>query len=278
MRLLVVNQYGLPAGRPGITRHGDLGAALVDMGHEVTVLASRLSYLTRAEDRRAAPIERHSGVQFRWLDTGTYRGNDSRRISSMLRFTAHATVVGMRLRRRPDVVLASSPHLLAGPAGVAIARRHRVPFVFEVRDLWPSVLVDLGAIGRGSPTHRLLTQVERFCYRVADRIVTVPPHADRRVAELGANPRKCVHIPNATAAGMPITGMPDSLAEILDGAGDRSVLMYAGAQGVSNGLPTLLAALDHLRHADRATYDRLAVVLIGDGGEHDALVRRAGEA
>ena len=277
MRLLIVNQYGLPAGRPGITRHGDLGAALVEMGHEVTVLASRFNYLTRAEDADAPGVERHAGVEFRWLDTGSYRGNDSRRVSSMLRFTARATLAGLRMRPRPDVVLASSPHLLVGLAGAAIARRHRVPFLFEVRDLWPSALVDLGAVRRGGLTHRLLTAIERFSYRVADRIITVPPHADRRVAELGARAAKAVHIPNATSVASPVTPIPDSLTGTLDRTGERCVLLYAGAQGISNGLGTLLEALDHLRHGDHATYDRLEVVLIGDGGEHDALVRRAQE-
>lgn len=276
MRLLIVNQYGLPAGRPGITRHGDLGAALVEKGHDVIVLASRFNYLTRADPERQARRERHAGVEFHWLDTGTYLENDSRRIGSMLRYTVRATWEGIRLRRKPDLVLASSPHLLTGLAGAAIARWFRVPFVFEVRDLWPSVLVDLGAIRRGSLTHRTLTLVERICYRVATRIITVPPHADRRVEELGEDPRKCAHIPNATSIDPgSTTDAPASLQSILDRAGERHLLLYAGAQGVSNGLRTVIEAIDLVRRTDRLAYGRLAVVLIGDGGEHEALVDAA---
>ena len=277
MRLLIVNQYGLPAGQPGITRHGDLGAALVDMGHEVTVLASRFNYLTRSDAAGLPSTERHGGVEFRWLDTGSYAGNDSRRIGSMLRFTVRATLAGIRLRSRPDVVLASSPHLLAGLAGIAISRRYRVPLVFEVRDLWPSVLVDLGAIRRGGVAHRLLGLVERLCYRAAARIVTVPPHADRRVAEVGEDPAKCVHIPNATTIepGATTVEPPAGLQALLDEAGERHLLLYAGAQGVSNGLATLLDAIDLIRRTDRPAYDRLAVVIVGDGGEHDDLVKAA---
>jgi hypothetical protein len=63
----------------------------------------------------------------------------------MLSFTARATAVGLRMRRRPDVVIASSPHLLVSLSGLAIARRFRVPYLFEVRDLWPSIA---SAIGR----------------------------------------------------------------------------------------------------------------------------------
>src|SRR5262245_3409292 len=75
MHLLIVNQYGLPTGTPGITRHGDLGAELARRGHEVTVIASRFNYLTRSNSGGRS-IEDHGGVRFRWLDTGSYRGND----------------------------------------------------------------------------------------------------------------------------------------------------------------------------------------------------------
>ena len=105
-------------------------------------------------------------------------------------------------------MIASSPHLLVSLSGMAIARRFRVPFLFEVRDLWPSILVDLGAIRAGSIGHRLLETLERLSYRLADRIITVPPHADRRVAELGADATKCVHIPNATALDRSVEAPP----------------------------------------------------------------------
>ena len=219
----------------------------------MTVIASRFNYLTRASsDGRT--VEDYADVRFRWLDTGTYRGNDRERTRSMLEFTARAASVGIRPARRPDVVIGSSPHLLAGLSGIAIARRFRVLFLFEVRDLWPSILVDLGAVRRGSVRHRLLEQLERLTYRLAERIITVPPHADRRIAEVGSDPAKCVHIPNAT--GLDLTAdapLPASLAEVFEHCAGRDVLLYAGAQGVSNGLTTVLDALDLLRREQPAT-------------------------
>jgi glycosyltransferase involved in cell wall biosynthesis len=282
MHLLIVNQYGLPAGVPGITRHGDLGAHLVRRGHEVTVIASRFNYLTRAA-HGASPTEDHDGVQFRWLDTGTYRTNDRQRIRSMVSFSWRSLVAGLRLSRRPDVVLASSPHLLAGLTGLVLARRYRVPLLFEVRDLWPSALVDLGAVRRGSRAHRALEWIERTCYRASERIVIVPPHADRRIAEMGVDPSKCVHIPNATSFAldevgsddMPEHSLPPALDDLFQESAGRDILLYAGAQGVSNNLMLLFEAMDLLQATDPDAYGRLAVILIGDGGQHDELVRSA---
>lgn len=277
MHVVIVNQYGLPKGAPGITRHGDLGAELVRKGHQVTVIASRFNYLTRTI--RSSPIgkdETHSGVRFRWLETGGYRINDRRRLRSMLAFTARSIVAGWRLTPQPDVIVASSPHLLTVVSGFVLSRRHRVPLVVEVRDLWPSALVELGAIRRGGLTHRGLEFLERIAYRVADRIVIVPPHADRRVTELGTSASRCVHIPNAASIDPESDGaVPSSLAAIFDAAAGHEILLYAGAQGVSNGLDVVIDALDVLRAASPSAYDRLAVILLGDGGEHDRLVALA---
>lgn len=278
MHLVIINQYGLPAGAPGITRHGDLGAELVRQGHEVTVIASRFNYLTRSAGRtNVAPITIHDGVRFVWVDTGSYRRNDRHRLRSMISYTLRAAWAAHRLRPRPDVILASSPHLLVGLSGIFVAKRFRVPFLFEVRDLWPSALVDLGAVRAGSLIHRALEFVERLSYRVADRIIIVPPHADRRVREMGVDPAKCVAIPNAAAleGRTAVEPLPESLDAIFDQAAGRSLLLYVGAQGASNGLGLVLDALDVLRAEDPATYDRLAVVLIGDGGQHDELVAAA---
>jgi len=276
MHLVIVNQYGLPAGMPGITRHGDLAAELVRRGHQVTLVASRFNYLTRQEAPGASRWRDAHGVAFRFLNTGTYRANDRRRVRSMVSFTIRAAFDGIRLRPRPDAVMASSPHLLAGVAGWIVARWCRVPFLFEIRDLWPQALVDLGGLRAGSRTHRALELVERWLYQRADRIVIVPPHADRRVAEAGASRSKCVHIPNATALPeVEPEAIPSSLADLFERGGSRDVLLYGGAQGVSNGLTVVLDALDVLRASDPAAYDAIAVIFIGDGTEHSRLVAEA---
>jgi glycosyltransferase involved in cell wall biosynthesis len=264
----------LPAGSAGITRHGDLGHELVRRGHQVTVLASRFNYLTRtvAPGRRAENVD---GVTFRWLETGTYSGNDAGRVRSMIRFLVKATLMGVRLRARPDVVIGSSPQLLAGLSALVIARRYGVPFVFEVRDPWPSALVDLGAIKERGVAHRILERIEQMLYRNARRIVTVMAHADRRVAEVGEDATKCVVIPNASVIP-PITGpVPAALEQTLEreAAAGRRIILYAGAHGLSNGLHEVLDALRQLSEGDVEAYESVSLVFVGDGPEKPALQR-----
>jgi glycosyltransferase involved in cell wall biosynthesis len=279
MHLLILNQYGLPSGAPGITRHGDLGKVLAARGHHVTIVASRFNYLTRsAVSTKGESAEILSGVEFRWLDTPTYRGNDARRVRSMIEFTMRAVVAGGRLRRRPDVVLASSPHLLTGLAGLALALRFRAPFVFEVRDLWPSALVDLGAIRRGGLAHRSLEMLELLMYRAARRIIIVPPLAARRVAQLGVDPAKCVAIPNgADLSETAVVSLPATLQGMLNAEAGREIIMYTGAHGVSNGLQTVVQAATVLRDRNPETYERVAFVFIGEGAERQDLMQAAAQ-
>lgn len=285
VRLLILNQYALPRGAPGITRHGDLGAALAASGHDITIVASRFNYLTRRADGPArdssgpSRTEVHSGVTFKWLNTGSYRRNDRSRIRSMLAYTAQAVIVGITQRERPDIVLASSPHLLTGVAGSVIAWRYRVPLVFEVRDLWPSILVDLGAISRGGIVHRALERLERWLYRRARLVIFVPPDGSRRLSDLGLARDKAVHVPNGTEVTPHVDlPVPASLHEILRAVAGRFVLMYAGAHGVANDLGTVVRALDDLRRTSNSLYERVAVVLIGDGSEKVLLERQIEEA
>jgi len=268
MHVLILNQYALPSGEAGITRNADIGAELVARGHIVTIIASDYDYMTREPTRRRADERGDNvrGVSFKWLSTGTYSANDRRRILSMGRYGVAAAWAGLRVRPAPDVVIGSSPQPLAGLAASVVARMRHIPFIFEARDIWPSALVDLGAIRRNSTTHRLLVWLERHLYRTANAVVSVPPRGALRLAELGLDPHKVTHIPNGASTALREPGpLPETLERLLQEADGRFVLAYAGAIGVPHRFDTILDALGQLRANQRELYDRLAVVLVGDG-------------
>jgi glycosyltransferase involved in cell wall biosynthesis len=268
MRVLILNQYALPAGEAGITRHGDIGAELVRRGHAVTVIASDFDYFTRQRTRRGAETlaTSHDGVRFVWLRTGAYVGNDRRRMSSMVRYAMSATRAGLSQKPVPDVIIGSSPQPLAPLAADGVARLRRVPWIFEARDIWPSALVDLGAIARNGRTHRLLERLERYLYRRANAIVTVPPLGSLRLQELGLDANKCIHIPNGATTLMSEPGpMPETLDRLMQEDHGRFVLVYAGAIGVPHGFDTVVEGVKRLKETHGDVYERLTVLIVGDG-------------
>ena len=280
MRVLILNQYALPAGEAGITRHGDIGAELVRRGHAVTVIASDYDYFTRRRTHRAVETSTtaHDGVTFVWLKTGSYVGNDRRRMSSMVRYAVAATWAGLRERPRPDVVIGSSPQPLAPLAAEAVARVRHVPWVFEARDIWPSALVDLNAITRNGRTHRTLERLERHMYAHANAVVSVPPRGARRLEELGLDPTKCTHIPNGATTLMSAPGpIPDTLDRLIEEGRGRFLLVYAGAIGVPHGFETVVEGVRCLKETRPDVYERLSVLIVGDGVAASSMRRAAEE-
>ena len=273
MNVWLVNHYAIPPGQSGGTRHFILARELVERGHRVTIVASSFDHTTRLEMhlRDGAPLKLEvvDGVRFLWLKTPPYKGNSVHRLWNTLVFARK--VLGLRaadLGGPPDVVLGSSPHLFAAAAAERLARRHRVPFVLEVRDLWPQSLVDLGSFSQGHPFVRLLEGIERRLYRRAHRIITLLPGAAEHIAQKGGDPERIVWIPNGVDIRLLPAPTPPTPSDIF-------TYLYAGAHGLANHLDYVLEAarLVEEQHPEFPLRFRF----VGDGPEKAGLIKRAQE-
>lgn len=273
----VVNQYVVPPDQPGGSRHLDLGRHLAERGHSVCLVASDLGVSTRTYARRRRPsdlrrIREDVGpVQVTWLPAGSYSGNDWRRVASMTGFSLGVLthLLRARVRRGATVFVGSSPHLFAALATWAAARLRRVPFVFEVRDLWPESYI--GIRGRdGGIQVRVMRAVADHLYARADRIVALAEPVREELVGRGLAPDRIVTIPN----GVDLSREDASDAATPLGTPGRFTFVYAGAHGAANGLDTVVRACRLL--VDRGRED-LAVALVGDGTEKAALRELADE-
>jgi glycosyltransferase involved in cell wall biosynthesis len=269
MRIWILNHYALPPDRAGGTRHYEFGRLLAGWGHDVTIFASSFSHFSLTEER-LAPGERRlvqvvDGVRFVWIRTTPYRGNDRRRVLNMASYAA-GVLRAQRAFPRPDVVVGSCVHPLAVAAAWVIGAVRRVPFVFEVRDLWPQTLIDMGALpGRGAAA-RVLRAAERFLYHRSRLVISLLPGAVEYITATGVPEEKIIYIPNGTAGFPPAPPVPATSA-----AGDRIsqwrrdgrlVAGYVGSHGAANGVDVLVRAAAVLR--DRGI-GGIALVLVGDG-------------
>jgi glycosyltransferase involved in cell wall biosynthesis len=281
MRIWMLNHYATPPDRPGGTRHYDFGRAFAARGHDVTIFASGFNHLTRREERlppgRSTMLTEIDAVRFVWLRTTAYTRNDHRRVLGMISYALRV----LRIQHRypaPDVVVGSSVHLLAVVAAWVIARLRRAAFVFEVRDLWPQTLIDLGAISSGGPPARLLRALELFLYRRADLVVCLLPRASDYVVGRGVPVEKVVYIPNGAPQlpGDGVTRCEDTLLLLkrvaeLKQRGIR-VVGYTGAHGLANDVEVLVAAAGVLRQLG---VNNLVILLVGEGPSKSACQREA---
>lgn len=282
-RVWLVNHYADAPDRANGTRHFDLGRRLVERGDEVTILASGFSHVTGREERlrpgRLYGIQEFDGVRFVWLRTFPYRGNNWRRQVNMLSFVVALLVVQARLAR-PDAIVGSTVHPFAAFGAWLTSRLRRSAFLFEVRDLWPQTLVDLGVMRVGSPGERLLRRLEAFLVRRASIVITVLPGMRDYLAERGLPEDDVRYIPNGVdlaafdrAAATPRDGLPASVTACLAAvdrqrAEGRLVTAYVGALGRVNEVDAIIEAV---RIAEDRMPGRVGLLVIGDGPERLAL-------
>ncbi|MBE3576264.1 MAG: glycosyltransferase family 4 protein [Limnochordales bacterium] len=273
MNIWIINHYAVPPNCPGGTRHYSLAKYLVQRGHNVTIVASSFNHTTRREVHlnpgECYKLDTVGGVRFLWLRTPPYAGNTVARVRNMLSFSHRVyRLVSPQLLGKPDVILGSSPHLFAALAAERLAARYAVPFVFEVRDLWPQSLIDLGGFNQHHPFIAMLEGIERHLYRRATRIITLLPGACDHMQRKGAARSKVDWIPNGIDLDLIPAPTPPRRTDTL-------TVMYAGSHGLANGLEVVLEAAYLLQQNGWA--QRIRFRLIGDGPEKPSLVRKSQE-
>ena len=275
MRILFVSQYFPPEPGAPAARVSELTRAWARAGHEVTVLTGMPNHPTGVvpqEYRRRALIrEDFHGVHVvrTWIYAAANRGR-LRRSFSYASFSLSAALWGQLHVPRPDVLVATSPQLLCGAAGRLIAGMRRVPFVFEVRDLWPESIVAVGALASGHPVVRGLTVVEEHLYRAARAIVVVTDGFREKLAARGVDPAKILVLKNGVDLSRFVPAERNTALRDRLGFGDRFVAAYVGTHGLAHALDTVLDAAKRLR-----SRDDLRFLFVGDGAERARLEERA---
>lgn len=191
----------------------------------------------------------------------------TRRVLDYLSFMATATLASLGVHR-VDVVVGTSPQFFTACAAHAVGTLKRVPWVFELRDLWPESIKAVGAM-QESTAIRWLEKLELFLYRKATRIVSVTQSFKRTLIKRGIDGAKIEVVTN----GVDITRFsprPKDAALTRQLGFDRCfVAGYIGTHGMAHALETLLDAAERLRALPEGRDIRL--LLLGDGARKAAL-------
>lgn len=273
MNIWMFNHNAYSPDLPGGTRHFDLARQLVKRGHMVTIFATsfhhHLHKETRLQPGEDWKIEEVDGVFFVWIHTPPYQRNDWRRVWNMVAFMIKASRLGKKLPDlkpeigSPDVVIGSSPDLLTPLAAFHVARRFHVPFVMEVRDLWPQTIIDMGVLSSKNPITKTLQVLEKFLYQRAELIISLLPRAHEYIAACGVSPKKIVWVPN----GVDLSRFESATQDTSNN--ERFRVMYLGAHGQANALDVLIQAAKIVQ--DRGL-EEIGFILMGDGPEKPRLI------
>lgn len=171
--------------------------------------------------------------------------------------------------KRPDVVIVSSPTFFSVASAWLWCAPRGVPWVFEVRDLWPAVFVELGVL-ENRLVIWLLERMELFLYRRATRVVTVTRSFRDHIARRGVDATKIGVVTNGVDLDRFAPGPRDEGLARVHGLDGKFVVLYLGAHGISHALGRVLDVAERMRDLADVRF-----VLVGEGAEKDGLVADA---
>jgi predicted ATP-grasp superfamily ATP-dependent carboligase/glycosyltransferase involved in cell wall biosynthesis len=286
MKVLYFHQYFATRKRSTATRSYELARRLVERGHQVTIVSRDTRALEHGRDERPTgglvARETVDGIDVVYI-TMPYSNYMSTplRIASFIGFTKAAAIAGLVLPK-PDVVFATSTPLTIGIPGLLVSRLKGVPFVFEIRDLWPAVPIQLGVL-RNPALVRAAEWLESLLYREAQRVVVLSEGSRDSLIERGVPAEKLVFVPNASDTDLFSPDVVDADFRARHGLEDAFIALYTGAMGRANGLGQALDAARVLHGLasgggpEAGTAGRVAIVCLGDGSERPRVQAKAQE-
>jgi len=269
----IINQYASSPSTGYAGRHYYLARELVAQGHRVYVVAASFTHLLRKAPETTGDItlEKAEGFHMVWLRMPHYPdAHSKKRAANWFRFAWKLLKLPRVIPEVPDVVLYSSPGLVGFLGAQRLAKRFRVPLIFEVRDIWPLTLMQVGGYSRHHPFMRFLQWIEDRAYRDSDRVISNLKNAVEHMQARGMEPGKFAWVPNGFS--MAEVSSPRPLSEEVSRRlpRDKFVVGYTGTLGAANALHVFLEAASRLRQ-----HEDVAFVLVGGGKEKPELLAQA---
>lgn len=276
MRILLIHQYFLEKDDGGGSRFNEMTRFWEEQGYETTVLAGMVHYQTgKKRDQYKGKLtykDQYSDkvTILRCHVSESYNSNFLGRLWGYFSFVFYSIFAGLfKTKGKFDVIVVTSPPLFVGITAFVLSFFKRIPYVFEVRDLWPESAIDTGVL-TNKPLIRLAYWFEKIIYKRAKLInVLTPAFRDKLINNKNVPAEKVVFIPNAADFSI-----SDSISENFDktafrkehGLDGKMVITYVGAHGIANHLIQVVDTAELLKDEKEVLF-----MLIGGGMRKEAL-------
>ena len=264
---------------PGHTRHHDISVGLNNKNWEVEIYASDFN-LSKRQFLKLRGIQIFSrelinNIKWNWIRVLPYKKNDWMRYLNMFSFCLNLFFImflklsiGKLLGKLPDIIFGSSPQLPSAFVALVLARLFKIPFVFEIRDLWPDVLVHLGGKSQKNILVRFLSRLEKTLYKKSDLNIVLSKGLLSIVQSRGG--KNVIWLPNGPDLNkFKFTPLPNE-NDCFDHKRKFNI-MYAGAHGLANALDNVVDAAIILDKNN----EPINILLIGDGSEKENLILKS---
>lgn len=281
MKILLLHQFFLEEDDSGGSRWNEMTKVWADKGHNITVLAGMMHYggnkkAQKYKGKYVVNVKQGLIDVWRCNVSESYNASFLGRLVAYFSFVFSSLYAGIfKLKGKYDLIVVTSPPLFIGISGYLLSKIKGIPFVFEVRDLWPESAIDSGVVSN-KLIIRISFWLEKFLYKKAALInVLTPAFKEVLITKKKVNPNKIIYIPNA--ADFSISDDYLKKFEVnqfkkehhLDG--DKFIVTYVGAHGVANQLDQVLNTAKLMEETN------VLFLLIGQGMEKERLIQKAVE-
>ena len=276
MRILFFTHYFPPEGNAPASRIYELGKRWVKEGHEVQVITCVPNVpngiVYEGYKNHLVQTEIIDGIRTTrvWTYIASNKGT-VKRILNYLSYMFSATLAGL-FAKRPDVVIATSPQFFCGWAGIILSMLRHLPFILEIRDIWPESIITVGAL-KNKPLLCLLEWLETKMYQWAKHIVTLGQGYRQKLLKKGVSDDKISIVMNGIDQELfAATRGPDTELKNRLGLTGKFVCSYIGTIGMACGLDIVIRAAQILKNKNR---NDIAFMIVGDGAIHQELESKA---
>ena len=271
MKILIITQYFPPEVAAGANRAYEHAKRWVNLGSEVTVVTCFPNYPT------GTIPEKYKGLKFfeeeidgiRVIRTFTYATPNKgffRRILAYFSFMFSSVIQSYNKIGKQDVIIASSPPYTIGISGMVLGKLKKIPFVFEVRDLWPESIIQLGQV-KNKLIISILEHIELMMYRNAKLIIGISDPFVDFISSKGIDKEKIKIIKNGVNIELfNLKELDIQLKESLC-LNDKFVVSYFGTFGLAQGIESIVRTAKILSNEPKIHF-----LLIGDGADRDKVL------
>lgn len=263
MKILYIHQYFRTPYEPGASRSYWISREFIKNGHEVTMLTSNSNQKKMVERKEIDHINIISIKVTYDNKMGIFR-----RLIAYCNFMFLACFVGLK-EKKFDFVYATSTPLTVGFPALLLKKIRRIPFVFEVRDLWPEVPIQMGAI-KNRLIKKLAIKFEYIIYKNALHIIALSPGMKEGVIKQGVIAQKVSMIPNMAKIDKFWPRQHDEkLLKKYNLKKESFKVVYFGSFGLANGIDYVIDAITEFKNDDSVEF-----VFIGEGKMGGEIKRR----
>ncbi|MBU1011382.1 MAG: glycosyltransferase family 4 protein [Bacteroidetes bacterium] len=244
----IISKYASPLKYGFASRHFYFAKEFNDLGYDTTVISSDSNHLVSfPKFKKRITIENIEGVRTIWLRTKKYKGaNSIGRILSWIHFELNIRLLNKKKLPQPEVIIISSLSLLTILEGIRLKRKYKCKLIFEIRDIWPLTIIQLGGYSLNNPFVKLLQHIEKKGYEASDIIVGTMPNLAEHVTNVIGPNKKCYNIPQGLELSLfenPLPLEQNFIDQYIPK--NKFIVGYAGSIGRSNALETIIdCALD----------------------------------